>query len=160
MDNAVQLIKLLRDNNMTISSAESLTGGMVSSALVSVPGASYAFMEGFVTYDIHAKERTLGIDKRVLDEESAISPVTARLMAEGAMKKAGTDVAMATTGNAGPDPSEGKPVGLVYTACCIKGKAFVTEHEFIGDRAAIRQAAAEAVISECITELKKYLEQS
>ena len=131
MGKEAELIGMLRDNGMTIACAESLTGGLVSGTLVSVPGASYAFMEGFVTYDI-----------------GAISPVTAREMAIGAAKKAGTDMALATTGNAGPDPSEGKPVGLVYTAVYIKGNVQVYEHMLKGSRPEIREQTVNAVIEE------------
>ena len=72
MGKEAELIGMLRDNGMTIACAESLTGGLVSGTLVSVPGASYTFMEGFVTYDIGAKHRTLGISKDILDKECAI----------------------------------------------------------------------------------------
>ena len=148
MGKEAKLIGMLRDNGMTIACAESLTGGLVSGTLVSVPGASYAFMEGFVTYDIGAKHRTLGISKYILDKEGAISPVTAREMAIGAAKKAGTDMALATTGNAGPDPSEGKPVGLVYTAVYNKGNVQVYEHMLKGTRPEIREQTVNAVIEE------------
>ena len=155
MGKEAELIDILRRHGLKIAAAESLTGGMVSAALVSVPGASNAFMEGFITYDIGAKERTLGIDRKVLDKEGAISPVTASLMAFGASQKAGVDIAIATTGNAGPDPSENKPVGLVYTAVCYNKCKNVFEHNFKGTRAEIRQQTVDAVIGEALDILKK-----
>ena len=150
-----ELISSLREHGLKISSAESLTGGMVAATIVSVPGASNAFMEGFVTYDIGAKQRTLGISEDVLDKEGAVSPVTASLMAENAAKKANTDMAVATTGNAGPDSSEGKAVGLVYTAVYFNGKTDVFEHHFNGDRASIRKMTCDIVIEEAYNKLKK-----
>ena len=77
MGKEAELIGLLRKHGLKIATAESLTGGLAAAALISVPGASNAFLEGFVTYDIAAKERTLKIDRKVLIREGAISPVTA-----------------------------------------------------------------------------------
>lgn len=154
MGKEAELIEILRSKGMTIAAAESLTGGLVSALLVGVPGASNAFMEGFITYDINAKHRTLGIAQEILDREGAISPLTAEKMALGAAKKAGTDAAIATTGNAGPDPSEEKPVGLVYTAVNINGKVNVFEHHFSGSRSEIRRQSADAVIEEAAALLK------
>ena len=159
MEKEKKLIDLLRSRGMTIASAESLTGGLVAAALVSVPGASNAFMEGFVTYDIAAKHRTLGVPEDILEEYGAISSVTAELMARGAAAHAGTNVAVSTTGNAGPDPSEGKPVGLVYTAVYVDGFTAVKEHHFSGTRPEIREQAAREAINLCLTALKDHLRQ-
>lgn len=159
MGKEAELIKLLRADSLTVSTAESLTGGLTAATLVNVPGASYAFMEGFVTYDIRAKHRTLGIPQDILDEEGAISPITVREMAKGAAKRAGTDMALATTGNAGPDPSEGKPVGLVYTAVYFNGDIKVSEHHFTGTRSEIREKTVHAVIEEALMLLKEHQEQ-
>ncbi len=160
MKNEQELIELLKANRLTFSCAESLTGGMAAAALISVPGASSAFVEGFVTYDIAAKHRTLGISWDILNEHGAISDITAKLMAEGAAKRAGTDIAIATTGNAGPDSSEGKPVGLCYTAVYVRGNTIVSEHHFKGGRDMIREQAAESAIAECLKALKEYLDKT
>lgn len=159
MEKQTELIKLLREHHMTVSTAESLTGGLISAKLVSVPGASYAFMEGFITYDTGAKHRTLGIPQEILDEKGAIAEETAMYMALGAAQKAGTDVAIASTGNAGPDASEDKPVGLVYTAVSIDGCTQVTEHRLSGSRAEIREETTELAIAECLQYLKDFLEE-
>ncbi len=160
MEKEAELIGLLRENGLKIATAESLTGGLVSATLVGIPGASNAFLEGFVTYDTAAKERTLKIDKAVLQKEGAISPVTASLMALGAASNSMADIALATTGNAGPDPSEGKPVGLVYTAVAYDGNVSVFEHHFTGSRYEIRKLTTDAVIEEALDILKKRLEKN
>ena len=160
MGKEAELIGLLRKHGLKIATAESLTGGLAAAALISVPGASNAFLEGFETYDIAAKERTLKIDRKVLIREGAISPVTASFMALGAASNSMADMALATTGNAGPDSSEGKPVGLVYTAVAYNKAVSVFEHHFTGSRSEIRQLTVDAVIEEALDILKGHLEKS
>lgn len=154
MQKTEELIKLLIGKNLLLATAESLTGGMLSSELVSIPGASNTFIEGFVTYSIRAKEETLGVPYEIIDSYGAVSYETAKEMAKGALRASGAHVSMATTGNAGPDPSEGKPVGLVYTAVDVRGEIFVTEHHFRGSRNDIRVRSVEAVIDECLRALQ------
>ena len=107
--------QVLLEKNLTIAVAESLTGGLVCSRLVSYPGISKSFLEGFVTYSNESKVRTLKVKKETLEKYGAVSEETAREMAYGAALVSGADIGVSTTGIAGPDGgSPEKPVGLVY----------------------------------------------
>ncbi len=134
------LIRLLQEENLTISTAESCTGGMVSARLVNVPGASSVFMQGMVTYSNEAKMKLLGVKEETLRQYGAVSAQTAREMAEGGRKVAGTDLCISITGLAGPGGgSAEKPVGLVFMACCLKGVTRVKRWQFKGNREMIRE---------------------
>lgn len=144
-----ELVKALKDRELTVSTAESLTAGMVSATIVKVPGASAVFKCGFVTYASEAKTSILGIPEEIVDTYGVVSAECARAMAEGACRVGDTQVGIATTGNAGPDVLEEKPVGRVYTAISINGVTTVEEHTFSGDRESIRRQATNAAIREC-----------
>ena len=142
----VSLVRLLMQKNMTLSTAESCTGGMLAQKITSVPGVSSVYAGGFVTYATEEKHKMLGVPRKVLRENGAIAKKTAKQMALGAARQTGTDVAVSVTGNAGPDAAEGKPVGLVYIGVCIDGKAVGRKFLFAGNRKEIReQACAEAM---------------
>lgn len=141
------LVEYLTKKQLTLATAESITGGAIASRIISVPGASAVFKQGYITYTNEAKESLLGVERETLEMYSAVSRETAKEMAYGAWKSAGTDAALSITGNAGPKPSEGKPVGLVYIGCCIHGKTWTEEYTFLGNREKIREnAAASALI--------------
>ena len=124
-----EVARLLRERKLTMATAESCTGGMVSARLVGVPGVSSVFMEGLVTYSNEAKMQLLGVKASTLARFGAVSRETAGEMAEGGCARAGTDVCVSTTGIAGPDGgTEEKPVGLVYMACCVKGRTTAVCH--------------------------------
>ena len=110
------LVHLLRDKGLTAATAESCTGGLVAKRITEVSGASQVFQCGMVTYSNGMKEKMRGVARETLNTYSAVSPETAGEMAAGARRFSGADLAVAVTGNAGPEPSEGKPVGLVYVA--------------------------------------------
>ena len=130
-----------------MATAESCTGGMVSARLVGVPGVSSVFMEGLVTYSNEAKMQLLGVKASTLARFGAVSRETAGEMAEGGCARAGTDVCVSTTGIAGPDGgTEEKPVGLVYMACCVKGRTTAERHMFAGDRQQIREQSAQKAL--------------
>lgn len=134
------VVRLLTEQGLTISTAESCTGGMVSARLVNVPGASRVFMEGYVTYSNQAKMKLLGVQEETLAAHGAVSAQTAEEMARGGAKAAGTDVCVSITGLAGPDGgTEEKPVGLVYMACALKGQVSVVRCQFKGNRGKIRE---------------------
>jgi nicotinamide-nucleotide amidase len=99
-----------------VAVAESLTGGLLAAALASVPGASVVFRGGIVAYATDLKASLLGVDQAVLDSCGAVSAETAGAMAMGVRARLGATFGLATTGVAGPDPAEGKPVGTVYIA--------------------------------------------
>lgn len=147
---------LLLANDLTVTCAESCTGGLLSARLINVPGISEAYKAGVVTYSNKAKRRFLGVKKSTLQKYGAVSKQTAEEMAKGAAMYAKADVAVAVTGIAGPDGgTEEKPVGLVYIACSVKGKTLVEKYRFSGNRGKVREAAvAEALglIRRCVLE--------
>ncbi|CAN5266008.1 competence/damage-inducible protein A [soil metagenome] len=107
--------RLLREKGVTISLAESCTGGLLAKRLTDAPGSSAYFLEGLVTYSNQAKERLLGVPHETLEEHGAVSEPVAEAMAEGVRKVAGSDYGLSVTGIAGPEGgTEEKPVGLVY----------------------------------------------
>ncbi|MBR6329092.1 MAG: competence/damage-inducible protein A [Lachnospiraceae bacterium] len=141
------VVDLLRENQLTLTTAESCTGGMVSSRIVSVPGASEMFREGFITYSNKAKRRYLGVKKSTLLKYGAVSEQTAREMAMGACDNTKSDASVAVTGIAGPDGgTEDKPVGLVYIGVCVCGSVTVGEYRFSGSREKIRQTATASAL--------------
>lgn len=141
-----ELVALLKEKQLVITTAESCTGGMIASRIVSVPGASAVFKEGYITYSDEVKSRVLGVKKSTLEKYFAVSAETAGEMAAGAARIAKSDIAISVTGVAGPDTEDGKPVGLVYIGCSYKGKTSVGEYNFTGTRADIRNAAADEAL--------------
>ncbi|NLL01253.1 MAG: competence/damage-inducible protein A [Clostridiales bacterium] len=134
------VLNLLASYKLTLVTAESCTGGLLSGRIVNVPGASDTFMEGFITYSNEAKMKYLGVNSETLDKFGAVSEETAKEMAMGAVRASGCDVGLAVTGIAGPGGgTETKPVGLVYISCCVAGKSFVQERHFKGSREKIRE---------------------
>ncbi len=128
------VVRALIDRGLTVSVAESLTGGYVAGRLASVPGASATFTGGIVAYDPRIKFQLLGVSEGpVVTEEAAVA------MAEGIRRVMGTDIGLATTGVAGPDESEGKPVGTVCLAVASDDGAVATTVRLPGDRERIRQ---------------------
>lgn len=115
--------RLLAERGMTLSTAESCTGGLVARYITDVPGSSRYFGMGFVTYANEAKMRFLGVPAHLLDAHGAVSEPVARAMAEGALQQAGADVAVAISGIAGPDGgTPAKPVGTVCFALAGRGR--------------------------------------
>ncbi len=142
-----KLIEKLNENHLTISTAESCTGGMIGACITSVPGASNVYNEGYITYSNDAKERLLGVSHMTLETYGAVSGETAREMAEGARKKSNADIAVAVTGIAGPGGgTDQKPVGLVYIG--VSTEKSVIAHKFIfqGDRDDVRKSTVENAI--------------
>lgn len=132
---------------VTVAVAESCTGGAVAARIVAVSGSSDYFLGGIVAYSNEAKQRLLGVSDEVLATRGAVSADCARAMAEGARQAFGADVAVATTGIAGPAGATArKPVGLVYLALATPAGVEAHEHHFPGDRAAIIAAATEAAL--------------
>lgn len=113
---AQQVVAGLTARGQHVAVAESLTGGLLAAALASVPGASVVFRGAIVAYATDLKASLLGVDQAVLDSRGAVSAETAQAMAEGVRDRLGATFGLATTGVAGPDPAEGKPVGTVYIA--------------------------------------------
>ena len=111
----------------TVATAESCTGGLLAARLTDIPGASDVFHMGAVTYVNEVKSMLLGVPEALLAEKGAVSAEVARAMAEGVRRKAGADFGLSITGVAGPEPSEGKPVGLIYLALAAQDGTFVRQ---------------------------------
>lgn len=142
------VVDLAMANKLTITCAESCTGGMLSARLINVAGISDIYKSGVITYSNKAKRRLLGVKKSTLQKHGAVSEKTAEEMAKGAAVMFKADVAVAITGIAGPDGgTEAKPVGLVYIACHVKGKVTVREYRFSGNRTKVRESAVSAALS-------------
>lgn len=149
---AEAVITALRERGWTIGVAESLTGGEVVSALVSVPGASNALRGGVVAYATPLKRSLLGVDAALLAAHGAVHPEVARQMAEGvraatAVEGHPADVGVATTGVAGPDPQDGQPVGTVHIAVATAVETRIRSFLFTGERPRIRAQSTDAALS-------------
>jgi len=141
-----RLAELLCQKGLTIAVAESCTGGLLASRITDVPGSSAYFRGGIVAYTNTVKETILGVPKDVLSVHGAISSECAREMALGALRVFGADLALATTGIAGPDGgTEGKPVGLVYISLAARdGTLMLRRLRFDGARKENKWSTTEA----------------
>lgn len=150
------VVDLLAANGLTVSTAESCTGGMLAGRLINVPGVSEVFKSGYITYSNKAKRKLLGVKKGLLDKKGAVSEEVAREMAKGAALFSKAEVTVAVTGIAGPDGgTPEKPVGLVYIACNVCGRIKVKKYNFSGNRAKIREttvSSALILMRQCILE--------
>jgi nicotinamide-nucleotide amidase len=140
----VAVIRLFTESGLTISTAESCTGGVLSSRLTDVPGSSAVFMGGVVSYTNEAKTDLVAVPAELFSSVGAVSPDVAEAMARGARERFGTDFAVGITGIAGPDGgTPEKPVGLVYIGVAGPGGVRVEKNLFLGSRADIRYRAAQ-----------------
>ena len=143
----VKIVHELQKRNLTITTAESCTGGLLAGRILNVSGASSVYNEGHITYSNEAKERLLGVAHETLETYGAVSEQTAGEMAKGAARVANADVCLSTTGIAGPTGgTPEKPVGLVYVGCYYNGEVTVEECRFQGSREGNRNAAVEAAL--------------
>ena len=146
-DLAVAVLDLLRERAETVAAAESLTGGLVCATLVDAPGASAIVRGAVVAYTADVKSQILGVDDAQIASNGTIDAEVARQMAEGTRLRLGATWGVATTGNAGPDSSEGKPVGTVFVAVAGPRTSAVRELSLSGDRTAIRRSTTAAALS-------------
>ena len=139
---AKNMVELYRAHGKTCATAESCTGGLVGGAITSVSGSSEVFMGGIISYANEVKMNVLGVPREVLDTVGAVSSECAAAMAEGARRLTGADVAVSTTGIAGPGGgSEEKPVGLVWFGLATAGGTRTEKAIFRGDREGVRANA-------------------
>ena len=141
---AFKTVSLLKQYKMTLATAESCTGGLLASYITDIPGASAVFRTGIVSYMNDVKTRLLGVPAEILSTHGAVSVQTAAAMAEGVRKSDGGNLGVGITGVAGPEPSEGKPVGLVYVSLS-DGKTVWTRKlcaAYLNDRERVRHYAA------------------
>ncbi|WP_411151595.1 CinA family protein [Streptomyces sp. A30] len=154
-DVAVEVVRLLTVKGETLAVAESLAGGSVAAEITAVPGASKAFRGSVTAYATELKHELLGVDATLLAARGAVDPQVASQMAAGVRKALGADWGIATTGVAGPEPQDGKPVGTVFVAVDgplaessgVIGGGKVTALRLNGDRAEIRMESVRSVLA-------------
>jgi PncC family amidohydrolase len=138
--------ELFRKKGLTLSVAESCTGGLISHYVTNLPGASGFFISGIVAYSAEIKKDILGVSPGTLNKYGIVSAETAREMAERTRLLSGTDYAVSTTGNLGPDVLEGKEKGLVYIAAGREGKTVSKELRLKSNREGNKEEAALAAL--------------
>ena len=141
------VIALLRELDLSVGTAESLTGGLVCGALTGVPGASTVVRGGVVAYASEVKADVLGVDRDLLAREGAVCEPVAAQLAGGIRRVLGCAVGVSTTGVAGPDAADGQPVGTVFVGASGPWGILVEELALTGDRDQIRSASVLAVLT-------------
>ncbi|RJX31307.1 MAG: CinA family protein [Oxalobacter sp.] len=140
LDLATQVGKTLREKGLMLATAESCTGGGVAQAITEIPGSSEWFDGGFIAYSNACKTEMLSVVAAEIAKYGAVSEEIASAMASGALANTQADVAIATTGIAGPTGAvPGKPVGTVCIACAANNRMYSDRNVFSGDRQAVRQ---------------------
>jgi len=138
---------VLKDKKLTIASAESCSGGLISHTLTNISGSSEYFDRGIVSYSNKAKMELLGVSEDILEKYGAVSEQVAKAMAEGIRTKSNVDIGLSTTGIAGPTGStKEKPVGLVYIGLSTKDEILVKKFQFSGDRLENKESTCEAAL--------------
>jgi PncC family amidohydrolase len=141
------LLAVLAERRLTVAVAEGDTGGLLLEWLTAVPGSSATVLGGVVAYHDDLKCEVLGVAPQVIAQHGAVSAAAAEAMAHGIRRLARADLGLATTGIAGPGGATAtKPVGLAYVAAVDARRVLVREHRWSGDRAANRQASAQAAM--------------
>jgi len=143
---------------LTMTSAESCTGGLIAKSMTDMAGSSDVFWGGFVTYSNESKEKLIGVPLAVLEKYGAVSEQTVRAMAEGALTRSGADCSIAVSGIAGPGGgSDEKPVGTVWIGAALKsGQILSHVYLFEGDRAAVREKTAMTALTMLIEMISRY----
>ena len=141
------LAERLLELKWMMTTAESCTGGMIAAHCTDLAGSSVWFDRGFVTYSNESKMELLGVPESLILQDGAVSASVARAMALGACYRSRAQVSVAVTGIAGPSGgSIEKPVGTVWLAWCVEGKAHTEMRHFTGDRAQVRHATTVAAL--------------
>ena len=149
---ATEALALLAAQGATLATVESLTGGRLAAAVTSVPGASASYLGGFVTYATELKESLVGVPHELVERYGVVSAECARAMAAGCRAATGATYALATTGVAGPDSQEGRPVGTVFVGLAGPSEVTALTMELVGDRHQIQERACrEALSALCAT---------
>ena len=144
---AEDLVDALQESDATVATAESLTGGQMAARITDVPGSSKVFTGGVVTYRTEAKVEVLGVEETTVAEHGVVSAECAREMAEGARRLLRTTYGVSTTGVAGPDRQEGKPVGTVFVGVAGPNRVHAVPLDLDGDRFEIQAASVDAAVS-------------
>lgn len=147
MNQAQKVLNLLSIKNLTLSTAESCTGGLIGGAITDIPGSSRHFRGGVIAYDNQVKEALLKVPHDILVKHGAVSGATVLAMAEGAAALLETDCAISVSGIAGPEGgTPQKPVGLVFIGVTVRDQSWSFEHNFTGDRKEIRESIVDAAL--------------
>ena len=144
----IDIIKKLISRKLSIATAESITGGLISKLITDVPGSSEIFEEGFITYSNEIKKTILGVDPSLIDTYGVVSKEVAKDMAVKLKSLTGKDICISSTGNAGPNVCDNKPVGRVYIGINYLDDIKVYECDFSGDRNEVREKTAIKVFEE------------
>lgn len=150
---AEALVRALRASGDSVATAESLTGGRLAARLTEVPGSSVVYAGGVVSYQTHIKVEVLGVPQDVVETYGVVSAECARAMADGARRLLGTAYALSTTGVAGPDRQEGKPVGTVFVGLAGPGGTEALALDLTGDRSQIQDATVDQAVAALAGEL-------
>lgn len=142
-----KLISLLKNKNKTLASCESLTGGLFSSKVVEISGASKVFVGGVVTYATRIKNEIVHVDLNTINKYGVVSSECANEMARNIAELMKSDIGISFTGNAGPDVMDGKPAGLVYSSIYYDGNIYSFEDYLIGERNKVRNEIVELMIN-------------
>ena len=145
-DLGAQLHGELVERGLTVATAESLTGGSVAAVVSDAPGSSATYLGGVVSYATEVKQQLLGVSQATVDREGVVSAACAAEMAGGVRELLGADLGVSTTGVAGPDAQEGKPVGLVYVGVAGPDGVEARELHLEGDRSQIRAEATRRAV--------------
>lgn len=144
---ATEALVLLRARGVSLATVESLTGGRLAAAVTAVPGASASYLGGFVTYATELKESLVGVPHEVVERYGVVSAECAAAMAQGCRETTGAGYAVATTGVAGPDAQEGRPVGTVFVGIAAAAGVRTLSLELVGDRHQIQDRACREALS-------------
>jgi nicotinamide-nucleotide amidase len=148
---AAKVLQTLESRGWSLALAESLTGGLLADAFVSIPGASKVLRGSIVAYATEIKHELLGVDESLLAEVGAVDPGVAIEMAVGAANRLGADVGLSATGVAGPDEQDGNPVGTVFIGIVTPNGSDVLPLQLVGSRQEIREQAASAAVDALLT---------
>lgn len=153
---AGELVSVAALEGITVGFAESLTGGLISSSVVAVPGASAVLKGSIVSYTNEVKENVLGVSPDIISAHTEVSVECAKAMAEGAKSVLGVDLAVSVTGIAGPTGElPGKPVGTVYMGYCFRDISGALRLNFEGDRDTIRTCTVLEALNQAISLIKE-----
>lgn len=144
---ATEALALLGAAGATLATAESLTGGRLAATVTSVPGASVSYLGGIVTYATALKQSLLEVPAELVERYGVVSAECARAMAAGCREATGATYALATTGVAGPDSQEGKPVGTVFVGIAGPDGVSTLAMELVGDRHQIQDRACREALA-------------
>ena len=149
-----EVVQKLIDKKLSISTVESITGGLISKLITDVPGSSSILSESYVLYSNDSKVSVIGVDAGLIEKYGVVSKEVAKDMAVKLKMITGKDICISTTGNAGPDVCDNKPIGRVYVGINYLDEVSVYELNFNGDREKVRNETAEFIFNK-IAELIK-----